>query len=220
MDTESRITPSETLAEIRSLMERSSRFISLSGLSGVATGIFALIGAAFVYFYLEILPFDGKRIYYVEAINSSKWGMNYITFFFLDAFIVLVAAISAGIFFTTRKAKRAGLKTWDATAKRLLINLLIPLITGGFFCLGLFYHGFLGFLAPTTLVFYGLALVNASKYTLNDIRNLGYCQIILGIISLFFLGHGLEFWAIGFGILHIIYGSLMYWKYERPNTRA
>lgn len=212
---ESRKTPSETLNEIRSLMERSSRFISLSGLSGVAAGLFAILGAALVYVYLDILPFEHSRLYYVEAIRSSKWGMNYITFFLLDALFVLVGAISCGIFFTTRKAKKKGQKIWDALSRRLLVSLLIPLITGGVFCLGLFYHGFFGFLAPTTLVFYGLALVNASKYTLDDIRNLGYCEIILGLFSLFFLGYGLEVWVVGFGFLHIIYGSLMYWKYER-----
>ena len=92
---------------------------------------------------------------------------------------------------------------------------MIPLITGGLFCLALLYHGLAGLVAPATLVFYGLALVNASKYTLHDIRNVGYCEIVLGLASLFFLGYGLEVWVIGFGILHIIYGSLMYWKYER-----
>lgn len=212
---ESRKTPSETLAEIRSLMERSSRFISLSGLSGIAAGLFAILGAALVYIYLDMIPFDGKRLYYVEAIHSTKWGMNYITFFLLDAVFILIGAISCGIFFTTRKAKRKGQKVWDALSQRLLINLIIPLVTGGIFCLGLFNHGLFGLLAPTTLVFYGLALVNASKYTLTDIRNLGYCEIVLGLLSLFFLGYGLEVWVIGFGFLHIIYGSLMYWKYER-----
>ncbi len=212
---ESKKNPTETLDEIRSLMERSSRFISLSGLSGIAAGLFAIIGAALVYIYLDMTPFDGKRLYYVEAIHSTKWGMNYITFFLLDVVFVLVGAITCGIFFTTRKAKRKGQKIWDALSQRLLVNLLIPLVTGGIFCLGLFYHGLFGLLAPTTLVFYGLALVNASKYTLHDIRNLGYCEIALGLLSLFFLGYGLEVWVIGFGILHIIYGSLMYWKYER-----
>lgn len=211
---ESKKNPRETLDEIRALMERSSRFISLSGLSGIAAGLFAIIGAALVYIYLDMIPFDGKRLYYVEAIHSTKWGMNYITFFLLDVIFVLVGAITCGIFFTTRKAKRKGQKIWDALSQRLLINLLIPLVAGGIFCLGLFYHGLFGLLAPTTLVFYGLALVNASKYTLHDIRNLGYCEIVLGLLSLFFLGYGLEVWVVGFGILHIIYGSLMYWKYE------
>lgn len=204
----------ETLSEIRSLMERSSRFISLSGLSGVAAGIVALIGAAMVYIYLEISPFDGNFVYYEMARSADKWGMNYITFFLLDATLVVILAFASGIFFTVRKAKRKGQRIWDALTQRLLINMAIPLATGGIFCLALFSHGYIGLIAPATLVFYGLALINASKYTLQDVRFLGISEVILGLIALFNLGSGLEFWAIGFGLLHILYGTLMYFKYE------
>ena len=106
-------------------------------------------------------------------------------------------------------------KIWDALTRRLLINLMIPLITGGLFCLALFYHGYIALIAPATLIFYGLALINSSKYTFNDVRYLGISEIVLGMIALFMLGYGLEVWAIGFGLLHILYGSLMYFKYER-----
>lgn len=204
----------ETLSEIRSLMERSSRFISLSGLSGVAAGICALIGAAAVFIYLDITPFSHRKLYYVTAESVEKWGMGYLKFFFLDAALVLIFAISFGIFFTTRKAKRKGQKIWDKLSQRLLINLLIPLVAGGIFCLALLKHGLFGLVAPATLIFYGLALVNASKYTLTDIHYLGLLEILLGLIAVFNIGYGLEFWAIGFGVLHIIYGLMMYFKYE------
>lgn len=205
----------EALQDIRSMMERSSRFISLSGLSGIAAGIIALMGAGAVYWYLEMSPFDQKQAYYVAARSAEKWGLDYVSFFLLDAFIVLVLAVGAGIFFSTRKAKAKGQKIWDPLTRRLLINLMIPLITGGMFCLALFYHRMVGLIAPSTLVFYGLALINASKYTFNDIRYLGICEIVLGMIGLFQLGYGLELWAVGFGLLHILYGSIMYFKYER-----
>ena len=205
----------ENLSEIRSLMERSSRFISLSGLSGVAAGIFALLGAAAVYAYLEMVPFDHQELYYVVAKSSSKWGMSYLQFFAFVAASVLILAVSSGIFFTTRKAKQKGQKIFDKSTMRLLINLLIPLIVGGVFCLTLIRYGSFGIVPPSTLVFYGLALVNGSKYTLDDIRYLGYLEIILGLIAMNYLGFGLEFWAIGFGVLHIVYGTIMYYKYER-----
>jgi len=206
--------PINDLREIRSLMERSSRFISLSGLSGVAAGICALIGAAAVFVYLGITPFAHQKLYYVTTAYYSKWGLSYLQFFFLDAVLVLIFAISFGIFFTTRKAKKKGQKIWDKLSQRLLINLLIPLVAGGIFCLALLKHGMFGLVAPATLIFYGLALVNASKYTLTDIHYLGLLEILLGLIALFNIGYGLEFWAIGFGVLHIIYGLMMYFKYE------
>ena len=204
----------ETLAEIRSLMERSSRFISLSGLSGVFAGIFALIGAFAAYLYFNLNTSSMR--YYEYAFNPDGGrNVNFYVFFFADAVSVLVASLVFGSFFTIRKAKKKEQTIWDASAKRMLINLLIPLSSGGLFCLILLYHGYVGIVAPATLLFYGLALLNASKYTLEDIRYLGICEIILGLISSIYYGYGLLFWALGFGVLHIIYGTYMYFKYER-----
>ncbi|MCF8279401.1 MAG: hypothetical protein K9J45_03365 [Bacteroidales bacterium] len=206
----------ETLSEIRSMMERSSRFISLSGLSGVAAGCFALLGAALVYVYLGLTPFSNYRIFYADALQQGKWGIGYEAFFLLDAALVFALAVASGIYFTTRKARRKGQKVWDQSALRMLANLAIPLVVGGIFCLALYRERQILLIAPATLVFYGLALVNGSKFTLNDIRYLGLCEIGLGIIGLFFPGYGLELWAIGFGVLHIVYGLVMYRKYELP----
>ena len=205
------------LREIRTLMERSSRFIGLSGLSGVAAGVCALIGATAAYLYLDIVPFqyDHRYVYYARALDSTKWGFGYMSFFLLDGFITILSAVLLGIYFTTRQAKRKGQTIWDKTALRLLFNLSIPLVAGGMFCLAMMWHGYLAFVAPATLVFYGLALVNGSKYTLHDVMYLGIVEIALGILAMFLLRYGLEFWVIGFGFLHIIYGLMMYAKYER-----
>lgn len=205
----------EQLSEIRSLMDRSSRFLSLSGLSGVFAGIFALIGAGVAYFYLAVD--GGQRHYYEYLIDGStgEYAMDFVTFFFLDACSVLLLSLIAGVIFTARRAKKKGQTIWDPVALRMLANLAIPLVAGGIFCFILLFHGAVGLIAPCTLIFYGLALLNASKYTLNDIRWLGISEIILGLASAWFIGYGLIFWAIGFGVLHIIYGSVMYFKYER-----
>lgn len=204
----------ENLSEIRSLMERSTRFISLSGLSGVFAGTFALLGAIAAFLYLKLNILSPK--YYEYAINENgELNIQFFVFFFLDAAAVLVASLTVGSFLTIRKAKEKGLPIWDSTAKRLLINLMIPLMAGGFFCLILLYHSLVGLIAPATLLFYGLALLNASKYTLDDIRYLGICEILLGLVGSVFIGYGLIFWAIGFGILHIVYGVVMYNKYEK-----
>jgi hypothetical protein len=145
---------------------------------------------------------------------------NFIIFSFVDAFVVLVLALFFGVFFTTRNARKKGLPFWDATVKRMLINLFIPLVAGGVFCLILLYHHLVFLIAPSTLLFYGLALINASKFTLTDIRYLGISEIILGLIAMVFVGYGLIFWAIGFGVLHIVYGLAMYIKYERATVKS
>jgi hypothetical protein len=198
--------PLDELREIRSMMERSSRFISLSGLSGIFAGIFALAGAGAAYWRLDIR--------FPE--NPYRYFNDYKTFVFLfaDGLIVLVLSVSVGVYLTTRQARRKGQRIWDKTSQRVFVNLAIPLVCGGLFALALLPKApYL--IAPATLIFYGLALINASKFTLDDIRYLGFCEIALGLISSFFTGYSLFFWAFGFGVLHIVYGTAMYHKYEK-----
>lgn len=209
----------QDLKEIRTLMERSSRFISLSGLSGVFAGLYALTGAAAAYFHITFAQSSSvsKQYYEYAYTSSGEYNTDFFIYFILDAVLVLVLSIGTGIFLTTRKAKKQGHSIWDSSAKKLIINLMIPLVAGGLFCLVLLYHGHIGLIAPATLLFYGLALINAGKYTLNDVRYLGLFEVLLGLISSVFIGYGMFFWAIGFGVLHIVYGALMYFKYERQN---
>ena len=198
-----------TLHEIRNIMDRSSRFISLSGLSGISAGICALAGAAAVKWH-----FSQHNIVYRENDTVS---LNWDTIFFLlsVATVVLVVALASAIYFTARKAKKTHQRIWDSKSQRLLLNLAIPLAVGGIYCGVLLFHGIIYLIAPAMLIFYGLALINGSKYTLSDIRYLGFCDIILGLLASIFIGYGLLSWTIGFGVLHIVYGTLMYFKYER-----
>lgn len=205
-------SPEETLTEIKQLMERSSRFISLSGFSGIFAGIYALLGALAAWYYLNFVFHPAGRGVYESSGND---GHDLLMFLFADAAVVLVLAVGTGIFLTTRRAKKDGNSLLDAAAKKLIVNLSIPLMTGGLFCLALIYHGDTYYVAPAMLVFYGLALVHASKYTRDDIRSLGIAEISLGVVALFVVGYGLLFWALGFGILHIVYGAYMYLKYEK-----
>ena len=199
------------IKDIRRILERSSRFISLSGLSGVAAGICALIGAYIAYKMLGNYygTFNSRGFFSGDDFSRLK-----IRFGLLAAGVFAVAFISS-FYLTWRKAKKQGLPVWDHTSKRLAWNMVFPLITGGIFILGMLRYDAWLFIAPACLIFYGLALVNASKYTLNDIRYLGYCEIILGLINMYFPGYGLWFWAFGFGVLHIVYGIVMWQKYER-----
>lgn len=187
-------------------MNRSSRFLSLSGLSGVLAGIFAIIAAGLAY----TTVYEGQDyLGYRQATldNNSLFKL------ILIALVTLVLSVGVGILFSYRKAKKENLNMWDNQAKMLVINLAIPLLTGGALCLIFLSKGYIGIIAPLTLVFYGLALVNASKYTLQEVRSLGLLEILLGLIATYFIGFGLLFWVIGFGLLHIVYGLYMYVKY-------
>ena len=201
--------PLATLHEIRNIMDRSSRFISLSGLSGVAAGISALIGAAVVKWYLV-----SHNINYSHNLGLNLTSES-ILFMLSVAALVFILALCSAIYFTARNARKSNHRVWDSKTERMLVNLFIPLAVGGVFCAILIYHNLLYLVAPAMLIFYGLSLLNASKYTLRDIRYLGFFEIILGLLTSIFVGYGLLAWTVGFGLLHIMYGTLMYFKYER-----
>lgn len=201
----------ESIEQIKKLMERSSKFLSLSGLAGVFSGIYALIGAYAAY---RILYWGKVRFEGYGSINY-KPQENHIALLILVGSLVLVASLLTAFVLTKRKSKRLGLRMWDSVAKKMFINFATPLIAGGVLCLiFLFKYSAIGLIVPMTLIFYGLALVNASKYSFDELRFLGYCEVVLGLGALYFLGYGLIFWAIGFGLLHIVYGIIMYQRHH------
>lgn len=197
------------ITEIKNMMNRSSRFLSLSGLSGILAGVYCLIGAWLAY---QTIYIDSNNVGSYKNLVLTEDAMKRL---FAIAFIVILFSLLTGIILSIKKAKKENEKIWDASSKRLIINFAIPLATGGFFILFLIEKEIYGYVAPLTLIFYGLACVNASKYTLGDVRYLGITLIIIGLASSYFIGYGLFFWALGFGICHIFYGSMMYFKYEK-----
>ncbi len=208
----------EDISEIKNIMNRSTRFISLSGLSGILAGIYALIGA----FLAQILISSHSTApYETNGIERTIRNSTELTSqLFLLAIAVVVLAMLTGIVLSIRKAKKSGENIWNVSSRRLVYNFFIPLVAGGLFCLVLLQYGIVGLVAPATLIFYGLACVNASKYTFGDVRYLGIINIVLGLVATQFVGYGLYFWALGFGVMHILYGALMHYKYDRNKESA
>ena len=205
--------PNEDLQTIREIMERSSKYLSLSGLSGIFAGACAMIGAAIAWFFI----LDSGHVQYDEYMHIPlDWTTLGIRFYLaLDAMLVFGFAALGAIYFSQKKARKAGQRFWTNLTQRLLVHLLIPLVSGGIFTLILVFRNNLELVASVMLIFYGLSLVNAGKFTFSEIHYLGLTEIILGILAGVFIKHGLLFWTIGFGLMHIVYGAVMYYRHER-----
>ncbi len=201
--------PEEELAEIKSMMERSTRFLSLSGLSGVLAGIYALTAA-------------GLTWYWIYSPNSS-WGAGDESFSFREllnrllllGLVTLIAAISTAYFLSKKKGTTANQPFWSPASKRFLLALFLPVALGGFFCFALLHESTFELIPAAMLLFYGIGLVQSAQFTLGEIRNLGFTQLALGLIAAFFPDFGLLCWALGFGLFHVIYGTLMYFRHDR-----
>ena len=203
--------PNEDLQTIRAMMERSSKFLSLSGLSGIFAGICALVGAAIAWFFI----LDRGHARYINFGFEDLLVPGILVYLIIDAVFVVTLAVFGAIFFSYRKGRKSGQQVWNFSTRRLLIHFMIPLVSGGFFILILLFqnNGFL--VAPVMLIFYGLSLVNAGKFTFGEIHYLGLTEIFLGILAGLYPHHGLLFWTIGFGVMHIIYGAVMFYRHER-----
>ncbi|NBC02191.1 MAG: hypothetical protein GVY20_00650 [Bacteroidetes bacterium] len=195
--------PAKQIQEIRSMMERSSKFISLSGWAGIVAGIYAIAAAWIAY---RIYDFNPDELIYTSA-NLSK-------VIYLAIGLLLLALLTA-VLFSRKKARSNGEPIWNATSRRLLSAMAVPLVTGGLVILAFISKGLTGLLAPASLLFYGLALYNGGFYTIPEVRTMGYAQIVLGLLGFWFIDFGLIFWTIGFGGIHIVYGVYMYFRYER-----
>ncbi len=207
-------TPVDSLQEIKSIrqmMEKSSRFISLSGWSGIAAGICALAGVYFVSRRINCWKFEDCLF---NELNTSNGNNLEYELYWIAAFTFIAAFLSAFLF-TWLRSKKTGVPVWGRIAKKLMWSVAFPIVAGALFIWRMAELGQYELIAPGCLVFYGLALVNASKYTLNEIRYLGYAEVVLGLINCWVIGYGLYFWAVGFGVLHIFYGVVMWLRYER-----
>ncbi|MEP0712064.1 MAG: hypothetical protein ABJC55_09080, partial [Algoriphagus sp.] len=145
------------------------------------------------------------------VISSADLQVNLLAV----AFIVLVLAIGTAYLLSQSKSKRQSQKLWSPASRRFLLGLFVPVVAGGLFSFALIQEEAYQLIASATLIFYGLGLINAANFTLGEIKNLGFGQLILGIIAAIFPEFGLVCWALGFGVLHVIYGSMMYYKYDR-----
>ncbi len=196
------------IGQIRSMMEKSSKFISISGLSGVLIGMYALIGAFFA--YIKVYGFKSSFPYRDRYVADN----DIIVYLLVLALCVLLASLITGVLMAKRKAKRVKQSVWNQTSKSMLLAMAVPLVTGGLFSVLMVGKGYYGLVAGSLLLFYGLSLFAASAYTFKEIRWLGMLDILLGLLAMLLPGYGLWFWVLGFGLLHIIYGFIVYKKYE------
>ena len=198
------------LTDIRSMMERSSRFLSLSGFAGILAGIYALLGAALAY---TLFKFNPNTLLVTEPPYRDSI-MN-LTGAYMLGLLVLCLSVGTAMLLSAKRARNRGEQSWNATSRRLLLHMAVPLMAGGILVLILTSKGAIGLVAPITLIFYGVALFSASKFTYDEIRLMGIVQMVLGLLGVMFIPSGLLFWVLGFGVTNIVFGIYIHFKYER-----
>ena len=195
------------LHQIRTMMERSTKFLSLAGWSGIVAGVLGLAAGVLV---MQLSGRTGSN-----ALLAADFSLPLAQQFLAVAAITLLTAVVAVLWFSLRKAHKLGQSVWNAAARRLLVNMAIPLTVGGILVFILIFHGATGLVPGAMLMFYGAAMLNAGNFTFGEIRYMGIAEMGLGLLAAAFTQWSLLFWVVGFGALHIVYGIYLHLRYEK-----
>jgi hypothetical protein len=199
----------EQISHIHQILAQRTKFNALSGLSGILAGVYALIGSAIA----------ARIIYRSDTLlyNDFKSGVGSdgIVALWIVAFVVLIASIGTGLYFSYKKAKANGELLFNQAGKKVIKEFALFMVTAGIILIILYSKGYLYLLSPMCLIMYGLAHIHIASFINSEVRSLGLAILMIGLVSLLFPGYGLVAWTLGFGVMHIVYGFLMWYKYER-----
>ncbi|ALU27069.1 hypothetical protein HX045_13050 [Myroides odoratimimus] len=201
----------EDLNQIKSIMERSTKFLSLSGWSGIWVGLCGLIAASVLYYWQTSSTYSYENLTLEDPYQTAYTAEMLLVL----AIATFVIAVVGGFFFTIRKTRKQGKSFLNQVTKRLLVRFSIPLIIAGILCLILHKYHLLQFALPTTLLFYGLALFSVQEDTVKEVKAIAALEIVLGLLAFYFLDYTLLLWAIGFGLVHLLYGIILWNKYDK-----
>src|SRR5689334_10375049 len=160
----------QTLAVIRALMERGTRYTHISSASAFAAGLVTLGGCAVR--RSGILPF-GDRGNFV-----ATW---------VGVFILSLAAIVA---FTAISARRNGERVWNRQAQTVVLSILPAFFAAIIVSQVLYQNGLRDQLPGIWMLLYGCGALAMSFFTPQAIRALGIAFMVAGGISLLLVpGH-------------------------------
>lgn len=180
----------DDLRYIRATMERAGAFTAVPGWGGVAMGISALAAAG--------------------VASNQPTGDRWLGVWLAAA----VVAIAIAGWTITRKARRAGVPLLDGPGRKFALSFLPPVLAGAVLTLALYRSGTMTALPGAWLLLYGAGVVTAGTFSVRIVPVLGLCFMALGAAALFSpAAWGDAYLAIGFGGLHILFGTAIARRY-------
>ena len=102
----------DAIIDMRKMMERSSKFLSFSGLAGIIIGVIALLGTAAFCIQFNYNPLKGG---YAKVLLNEDGGVNFdaLSYLLKDALIVFVLSTIVECVLAYKKAKKVHAPIWE-----------------------------------------------------------------------------------------------------------
>ena len=178
--------PMEQLRFIRQTMESAGSFTAVPGWGQIYIGLTALAAAWIAAKQTE--PSAWIQIWLAEAVIALA----------IDVWTIL------------EKAKRANQSLDSGPARKVALSLAPPMFAGGVLTWVLFQSGMTTAIPAMWLMLYGTGVMAAGAFSVSVVPVMGLCIFALGALAVITppSWHNFEM-AIGFGALHIIFGSII-----------
>jgi hypothetical protein len=174
----------EDLRFIRRTMEGGAAFTAVPGWGGVGMGLTALAAAALA----------------AAQPSAEGWLLVWI--------VEAVLAVAIGSVAIYRKARRAELPVLSGAGRKFVLSFLPPALAGAVLTVAIWQAGADSLLPGVWLLLYGAAVVTGGAFSVKIVPVTGICFMVLGVLALLATpAAGDLFMAVGFGGLHIVFGT-------------
>jgi hypothetical protein len=187
----------ENLRVIRQTMERSTKYSTLSGLSGVLIGLAAIAGVLATNWLTGDAP-PGASVYRHPSALALVWVS------------VLVMAVAIDFACNKRRAARVGKHVVSPLGAHIVLAALPAFLAGGVLTLFFYQHALLYYVWGVWMLSYGLAISAVGLFSVKPVLALGAAFVLAGAVTLLLpLPYHLYMMALTFGGFHIGYGVVM-----------
>lgn len=180
----------ENLQFIRQTMERAVTYTAISGRGLILIGLTAL-ATAFISFGQD---------------NAIAWLFVWLTEAALSIAIALGSILS--------KAQHLKMPVFSETGRKFVLSFAPAMLAGALMTAVCFQQGLMDLIPGLWLLLYGVAVVAGGTYSVPIIPVMGLCFMFCGMLALMGpAAWGRPLLALGFGVLHLIFGGLIIKQY-------
>lgn len=179
----------DNLKYIRQTLERAGSFTAVPGKGGVLMGVVALLAAVVA----------------ARQPGAGAWLAVWT--------VAAMVAIAIGVAGAAIKSRRFQMPLFSGPGRKFIAGFTPALLAGAVLTAVFYRAGISGFLPGVWLLLYGAAVLAGGSASVRVVPIMGACFMFVGTVALLLPGWNDVLLPVGFGGLHLIFGTVIAVKY-------